>query len=96
MARRPLRGIFPLMPFVLRKNGDLDLDGLRSNVRAYEEAGFDGFVAFGCMGEFYQSSLEEFKAVVDAAVGEARKITCVFGLSFCTLTVASTGCPVVA
>jgi len=82
MARRPLRGIFPLMPFVLKRNQELDLDGLRSNVKAYEQAGFDGFVAFGCMGEFYASSLEEFKKVVDTAVGASSRLACVFGTTF--------------
>jgi len=70
------------MPFVLKKDQELDLEGLRSNVRAYEEAGFDGFVAFGCMGEFYASNLEEFKKVVDAAVDASRRIACVFGTTF--------------
>jgi 4-hydroxy-tetrahydrodipicolinate synthase len=82
MARRPLKGLFPLMPFVLKKNREIDLAGLRANVRAYERAGFDGFVAFGCMGEFYSSNLEEFKAVVDAAVGASKRIACVIGTTF--------------
>ncbi len=82
MTVKPLKGIFPLMPFVLRKNGDLDLEGLKSNVRAYEEVGFDGFVAFGCMGEFYASSFEEYKMVVDAALGASKKIACVFGATY--------------
>ena len=81
-SRRELKGIFPLMPFVLTKNQELDLEGLKSNVKAYEELGFDGFVSFGCMGEFYASSFEEFKKVVDAAVSTANKIACVFGATF--------------
>ncbi|MDA4112824.1 MAG: hypothetical protein OK474_02140 [Thaumarchaeota archaeon] len=52
--------------------------GLKGNVKAYEEAGFDWFVAFGCMGEFYASNFEEFKNR-----GHVRrrfeKIACVFG-----------------
>jgi 4-hydroxy-tetrahydrodipicolinate synthase len=82
MARRPLKGVFPLMPFVLKKNQELDLEGLKSNVKAYEEAGFDGFVAFGCMGEFYASNFEEFKKVVDTAVGASTRLACVFGTTF--------------
>jgi 4-hydroxy-tetrahydrodipicolinate synthase len=82
MARKILKGVFPLMPFVLKKNRELDLEGLKANVRAYEEAGFDGFVAFGCMGEFYASRLDEFKKVVDTAVNASRRITCVFGTTF--------------
>jgi 4-hydroxy-tetrahydrodipicolinate synthase len=82
MSRKQLKGIFPLMPFVLKKNQELDLEGLKDNVRAYEELGFDGFVAFGCMGEFYASSFEEYKKVVDTAVGASKRITCVFGATF--------------
>ncbi len=82
MARKTLRGVFPLMPFVVKKNREIDLAGLEENVRAYEEAGFDGFVSFGCMGEFYASNFEEFKKVVDVAVGASRKIMCVFGTTF--------------
>ena len=80
--RKQLKGFFPLIPFVLTKDQELDLEGLRSNVRSYEEAGFDGFVSFGCMGEFYASNFEEFKKVVDAAVDESHKIACVFGATF--------------
>ena len=83
MSKKELKGMFPLMPFVLTKNQELDLDGLKSNVRAFEEAGFDGFVAFGCMGEFYASSFDEFKKVVDTALAASRsKLACVFGTTF--------------
>jgi dihydrodipicolinate synthase/N-acetylneuraminate lyase len=70
------------MPFVLTRNQELDLGGLKSNVKAYEEIGFDGFVSFGCMGEFYASSFDEFKKVVDTAVNASEKIACVFGATF--------------
>lgn len=76
---KPLKGIFPLMPLVLKKNQELDLQGLRDNVKAYEEAGFDGFVALGCMGEFFATSEKEFNEIVDVAVDAAEKIACVFG-----------------
>ena len=82
MPRKLLKGVFPLMPFVVNANQELDLDGLKSNIRNYEEAGFDGYVAFGCMGEFYAPSDEEFKKVVDTAVDATKKIACVFGTTF--------------
>lgn len=82
MARKALKGVFPLMPFVVKKNQELDLDGLKSNIEAYEEAGFQGYIAFGCMGEFYAPSDEEFKKVVDTAVDATQKIACVFGTTF--------------
>ncbi len=70
------------MPFVVKNNQDLDLDGLKSNITAYEEAGFQGYLAFGCMGEFYAPSDEEFRKVVDTAVDVTQKIACVFGTTF--------------
>jgi 4-hydroxy-tetrahydrodipicolinate synthase len=83
MKRKALKGLFPLMPFVIRKNDqELDLEGLRRNVEAFEEAGFDGFIAFGCMGEFYASNLDEFKKVVDTAVDASKHLACVFGTAF--------------
>jgi 4-hydroxy-tetrahydrodipicolinate synthase len=82
VARKLLKGVFPLMPFVLNPKQELDLEGLRSNIASYEEAGFDGYVAFGCMGEFYAPSDEEFKKVVDIAVDATQEIACVFGTTF--------------
>lgn len=79
MDRRGLKGVFPLMPLVLKKNQELDLEGLRENVESYEETGFHGYVAFGCMGEFYAVDDEEFEKVVDVAVDATKKIACVFG-----------------
>ena len=77
-----MKGVFPLMPFVLNKNQELDLEGLKSNITGYEDAGFDGYVAFGCMGEFYAPSLDEWKRVVDVAVAATKKMACVFGTTF--------------
>jgi dihydrodipicolinate synthase/N-acetylneuraminate lyase len=82
MAPKPLKGIFPLMPFVLNSRQELDLEGLKSNIAGYESAGFDGYVAFGCMGEFYAPSIDEWKKVVDVAVDTTKKIACVFGTTF--------------
>lgn len=70
------------MPLVLNKNQELDLEGLRSNIRAYEDAGVQGYVSFGCMGEFYALNFSEFKQVVDAARDETKRIACVFGTTF--------------
>ena len=76
---KPLKGLFPLMPLVLKRDQELDLPGLRRNIRAYEEAGFDGFIALGCMGEFFATSEKEFNEIVDVAVDATTKIACVFG-----------------
>ena len=67
------------MPLVLTSTKELDLHGLRENIQAYEAQGFDGFIAFGCMGEFYAPNDREFEAIVDTAVDAATTITTVFG-----------------
>jgi len=36
------------MPFVVNKDQELDLEGLKANIAGFEGAGFDGYVAFGC------------------------------------------------
>jgi len=82
MDLKPLKGVFPLMPFVLDRNQDLDLDGLKKNIQAYEQAGVNGFVAFGCMGECYASSFDEFRKVVDTSMEATRNIATVFGITF--------------
>ncbi len=70
------------MPFVLTQNYELDLKGLKSNIEGYERSGFDGFVAFGCMGEFYAPSYDEWTKVVDTAIAAVDKLACVFGTTF--------------
>jgi 4-hydroxy-tetrahydrodipicolinate synthase len=82
VSRKTIKGVFPLMPFVLKRDQELDLEGLESNIKRYEDAGFNGYIAFGCMGEFYAPSDEEFRRVVDTAVGATHKIACVFGTTF--------------
>lgn len=67
------------MPLVLKKNQELDLQGLRENIEAYEAAGFDGFIALGCMGEFFATSEKEFNKIVDVTVEASEKIACVIG-----------------
>jgi dihydrodipicolinate synthase/N-acetylneuraminate lyase len=82
MELKPLRGVFPLMPFVLDEEQNLDVEGLKENIRIYEQAGVQGFVAFGCMGECYASSYEEFQRVVDTAMESRRSIAAVFGVTY--------------
>ncbi len=76
MELKPLKGVFPLMPFVLDQDQELDLHGLTKNIEIYERAGVHGYVAFGCMGECYASSFDEFRRVVDTAVEATRNTAC--------------------
>lgn len=82
-ARKPLEGVFPLIPFAIKENQELDLDGLAENIDFLAESGVHGFIAFGCMGEFYAPNEKEFNQVVDVAVdAAARRIATVFGTTF--------------
>ena len=49
--------------------------GAKTTAESHEEVHFEGYVAFGCMGEFYAASYEEWKKVV----ASTNKIACVFG-----------------
>ena len=82
-SRKPLQGVFPLLPFAVTQDQEPDYDGLAENVDFLAESGVHGFVAFGCMGEFYAPSEQEFNQVVDVAVDAAAgRLATVFGTTF--------------
>ena len=83
MNRKPLRGVFPLLPFAVKEDQEPDFEGLAENVDFLAESGVHGFIAFGCMGEFYAPSEQEFNQVVDVAVDAADgRLATVFGTTF--------------
>lgn len=83
IARKPLAGVFPLLPFAIKENQEPDLDGLAHNVDFLAKSGVHGFIIFGCMGEFYAPSEAEFNLVVDAAVqAAAGRLAVVVGTTF--------------
>jgi 4-hydroxy-tetrahydrodipicolinate synthase len=76
-------GVFPLVPFAIKRNQEPDLDGLAHNVDFLARSGVPGLIAFGCMGEFYAPSEAEFNQVVDAAVqAAAGRLAVVIGATF--------------
>ncbi|MBC7234079.1 MAG: dihydrodipicolinate synthase family protein [Chloroflexi bacterium] len=82
-ARKPLEGVFPLLPFAIKENQEPDLDGLAHNIDFLAKSGVHGFIIFGCMGEFYAPSEAEFNLVVDAAVeAAAGRLAVVVGTTF--------------
>jgi len=82
-GRKPLEGVFPLVPFAIKEDESLDLDGLAQNVDFLAKSGVHGLIAFGCMGEFYAPSEEEFNQCVDVAVDAAAgRIAVVIGATF--------------
>lgn len=83
MARKPLQGVFPLVPFAIKRNEEPDLEGLAHNVDFLARSGVPGLIAFGCMGEFYAPSEAEFNEVVDTAVQAASgRLAVVVGTTF--------------
>jgi 4-hydroxy-tetrahydrodipicolinate synthase len=80
--RRPLEGVFPLLPFSLKKNQEVDYEAIRGNIELLIERGVHGFIAFGSMGSHHAPSEEQFNKVTDLCVDAANgKITCVVGSS---------------
>ena len=78
--RRPLEGVFPLLPFSLKKNQEADNEAFRGNIELLLENGFHGFIAFGSMGSHHAPSEEQFNKVTDVCVDAANgKITCMIG-----------------
>lgn len=74
--RKPIKGIFPLIPFCLKENQEVDYEGIRSNIEWLEEQGIPGFIQFGCMGQMNAPSEEEFNKVCDVSVDASKKIAC--------------------
>ncbi|MGQ9492605.1 MAG: dihydrodipicolinate synthase family protein [Anaerolineae bacterium] len=82
-TRKPLEGVFPLLPFAIKENQEPDLDGLAHNIDFLAKSGVHGFIIFGCMGEFYAPSEAEFNQVVDATVqAAAGRLAVVVGTTF--------------
>lgn len=76
-ARKPLEGVFPLMPLCLTEEQEVDYDALAWNVDWLEERGFHGFISFGSMGQLYAPSEAEFDRVCDVCVDAADDIAVV-------------------
>ncbi len=77
--RKPIEGIFLLMPLCLKEDQEIDYDGIRWNIDWLEEKGIHGFIQFGCMGQMNAPSEEEFNKVCDVCVdgSKGKKIACV-------------------
>jgi len=81
--RKPLEGVFPLVPFSINEDQSPDYDGLASNIEFLAQSGVQGTVMFGCMGEFYAPSNEEFDKCVEVGVqAAAGRIAVVVGATW--------------
>lgn len=69
--RKPLAGLFPLVPLSLDADEEVDLDGVRHSINLLAAAGVPGCIVFGSMGQMTNVTENEFNAVCDAAVEAA-------------------------
>ncbi|MEM3587325.1 MAG: dihydrodipicolinate synthase family protein [Candidatus Jordarchaeaceae archaeon] len=75
--RRPLEGFLALMPLCVKKNQEIDYEAIKKCVEYLEENKVPGFIAFGCMGQMYAPSENEFNKVCDVLVESSNKCVCV-------------------
>jgi 4-hydroxy-tetrahydrodipicolinate synthase len=74
--RKPIKGLFPLLPFSQTKNFDVDYEAIRGCIRFLKEHKIHGFIAFGCMGQHFAPSEDEFNKVTDVCIDEANGEIC--------------------
>ena len=83
-------GIIPAATTPFDASGAIDLDALERNLTALLEAGVQGFVATGTMGEAGSLSAAERRSVVAATVRAAGgRVPVIAGVSAATATAAS-------
>jgi 4-hydroxy-tetrahydrodipicolinate synthase len=76
-------GIFPLVPYSVKEDQSADYDALAENIDFLVRSGVHGTVMFGCMGEFYAPTEEEYKKCVEVAVqAAAGRIAVVVGTTW--------------
>jgi 4-hydroxy-tetrahydrodipicolinate synthase len=66
--RRPLEGLYPLVPLSLDSDEEVDLAGVRHSVELIAAGGAPGCIVFGSMGQMTNVDQREFDAVCDVAV----------------------------
>ena len=79
--RKPLEGLFPLIPLSLDSAQEIDLDGIRHSIGLVAASGAPGCIVFGSMGQMTSVTEREFDAVCEVAVetGHAAGIAVVVG-----------------
>ncbi len=80
-VRKPLEGLFPLVPLSLHEDQEIDYDGIRRSIELIADSGAPGCIVFGSMGQMTSVTEKEFDAVCEAAVafGHERDIAVVVG-----------------
>ena len=67
-TRKPLEGLFPLIPLSLDDAQEIDMDGVRRSIDLVAASGAPGCIVFGSMGQMTSVSEREFDAVCELAV----------------------------
>ena len=79
--RKPLEGLFPLIPLSLHEDQEIDFEGVRRSIELVAASGAPGCIVFGSMGQMTSVTEKEFDAVCEMAVatGHAAGIAVVVG-----------------
>ncbi len=67
-TRKPLEGLFLLIPLSLDDAQEIDMDGVRRSIDLVAVSGAPGCIVFGSMGQMTSVSEREFDAVCELAV----------------------------
>lgn len=72
-TRRPLEGLFPLLPLSLDSEGEIDEAAMVHNIGLLADAGVPGMIVFGSMGQMTNVSEAEFDRVTEITVDEGHR-----------------------
>jgi 4-hydroxy-tetrahydrodipicolinate synthase len=79
MAKPYWQGVFPAVTTQMHKDGSIDLDGTARHLEVLIDSGVAGLVMCGSLGENQSLDGAEKRAVVEAAVGVARRRVPILG-----------------
>ena len=80
-SRRPLEGLFPLLPLSIDRDQEIDEAAIRHNIGILGASGVPGMVVFGSMGQMTNVSEAEFDRVTEITIdeGHSHGLTVVIG-----------------
>jgi len=73
LTRYTMKGVYAIVPTAFKKNGELDEENYRRNIRILCDAGFHGIFSLGSIGEFPHVGLSDFKRIVKIFVDEVKE-----------------------
>lgn len=63
-----LKGVYTPIITIMKDDGTIDMLNMEKHIQHLCEAGINGILFFGSLGEFYSVAMEEKKAVIDLAI----------------------------